>query len=81
MDDTTRQQWKWKFYRTALHLNAVILSVALTVLAAILAPESFRLLSVLFLLIIDIFLVYTFRVNYHATKAWLDEHGSSKKSG
>ena len=29
MDETTQEQFRWKFYRLALQLNAIILLVAL----------------------------------------------------
>jgi uncharacterized membrane-anchored protein len=79
MDDETRQQWKWKFYRVALHLNAVILFIALTVIAALLAPENYRAASVAILVILDIVLTVSFRNTYIATKQWLDAHGNPKR--
>ena len=81
MDAEAKVQWKWKFYRLVLHLNVVILLVALTVLAAILAPEPYRLPATVALILLDIFLVVTFRRKYHTTKAWLEEFGSVRKSG
>jgi hypothetical protein len=80
MDEAARQAWKWKFYRVALHLNAVILSVALTVLAALLAPVSFRAPAVAALLVIDGILIVTFTRNYRAAKGWLDIHGTAGKN-
>lgn len=80
MDEATRQLWTWKFYRVALHLNMVILAVALTVLAAILAPEPYRIPAVAVLLVIDGILIVTFNRNYHATKGWIEAHGSAGKN-
>jgi len=75
MDAETKEQWRWKFYRLALHLNAVILCIALTVMAALIAPDPFKIPAIVILVIIDIFVSYTFYRNYHLTKAWLDKHG------
>jgi len=77
MDTETREHWRWKFYRLALHLNAVVLCVALTVIALLKAPDPFRIPAIIILAILVIFLSYTFHRNYHITKAWLDEHGTS----
>ncbi|OPY38972.1 MAG: hypothetical protein A4E35_00204 [Methanoregula sp. PtaU1.Bin051] len=74
MDAETKEQWKWKFYRLVLHLNAVIILIAVTVIAGILAPEAYRVLLVAVLSLIDIAIIVTFMRNYHTTKAWLDEH-------
>ena len=77
MDAGKKEQWRWKFYRVALHLNAVIFCVALTVIAALKAPALYRTPSLVILIVLDIFLVYTFLRNYRTTKAWLDEYGTS----
>jgi hypothetical protein len=77
MDAKTREQWRWKFYRLALHLNVVILCIAITVMAALIAPDQYRIPLVAILIVLDISLSYTFLWNYHATKSWLDEHGTS----
>ena len=79
MDAETREQWRWKFYRLALHLNAVILCIAITVIAAVLAPFPYRLPSIAILIVLDLILSYTFSRNYYATKAWLDEHAKRPK--
>ena len=80
MDEGTRQQWKWKFYRIVLHLNTVIFMIGATILAAILVPEPYHMPLVAILLILDILLIFTFNRNYRATKAWLDEHGTSHQN-
>ena len=77
MDAEIRKAWSWKFYRLALHLNTVILCIALTVLAGLLVPDPYRTPAVITLIVLDIILGYTFYKNYHATKAWLDEHGKT----
>lgn len=80
MDADAREQWKWKFYRLVLHLNAVILGIALTVLAVFWkAPDSVRIPAMAVLIVLDVLLLITFRRKYAATKAWLDEHSLNKK--
>jgi len=43
MDETAKEQFKWKFYRLAIQLNAIILLVALAILSFFLTPEPYRL--------------------------------------
>jgi len=74
MDETAKEQFKWKFYRLAVQLNAIILLVALAILFFFLAPEPYRLPALIILLAIALVLAWDFAKSYHATKAWLDEH-------
>ena len=76
MDPEIKEQWRWKFYRLALHLNGVILCIALTLMAFLKAPDPFRIPAVVILIILDILLSYSFYRSYYITKAWLDKHGN-----
>ena len=74
MDETTKEQFKWKFYRLAVQLNAIILLVALSVLAIFLVPVPYRLSAVAIMLVVALVLSWNFVLKYRSTKAWLDEH-------
>lgn len=74
MDESAKEQFKWKFYRLAVQLNAIILLVALAVLFFFLAPEPYRLPALIVLLVIALVLAWNFVKSYRTTKAWLDEH-------
>ncbi|MFA6364648.1 hypothetical protein [Methanoregula sp.] len=74
MDETTKEQFKWKFYRLAIQLNAIILLVAFAVLALFFVPAPYRLPAVAGMLVIAIVLSWNFVLKYRSTKAWLDEH-------
>jgi len=74
MDETTKEQFRWKFYRLALQLNAIILLVALSVVAVFLVPVPYRLPTVAVMLVIAVVLSWNFVLKYRSTKAWLDEH-------
>ncbi len=80
MDRETKEQWQWKFYRLVLHLNGVVLFTALTIIAILKVPEPYRIAAGVILIIVTALLAITFRNRYHATKAWLDEHGTKKES-
>ena len=41
MDETAKEQFKWKFYRLAVELNAIILLVALAVVSSFLVPMTY----------------------------------------
>ena len=73
MDETAKEQFKWKFYRLAIQLNAIILLVALAVLFFFLAPEQYRLPALIAPLAIALVLSWNFVKSYRLTKAWLDE--------
>jgi Ca2+/Na+ antiporter len=79
MDAATKDLLRLKFYRVALHLNAVILLAALTVIALFLAPEPYRLPVMLAMILLVVYLAITFRRKYHETKAWLNEHADEEK--
>ncbi|MFA5237114.1 MAG: hypothetical protein WC362_04585 [Methanoregula sp.] len=74
MDETTKEQFKWKFYRLAVQLNAIILLVALSLLALFLVPSPYRLPAVAVMLVIALVLSWNFVQQYRSTRAWLDEH-------
>ena len=74
MDETAKEQFKWKFYRLAIQLNAIILLVALAILSFFLTPEPYRLPALIVLLAIALVLSWNFVKSYRTTKAWLDEH-------
>jgi len=74
MDESSKEQFRWKFYRLALQLNAIILLVALSVLAIFLVPGPYRLPAVAVMLAIAVVLSWNFVLKYRSTKAWLDEH-------
>jgi len=74
MDENAKEQFKWKFYRLAVQLNAIILLVALAILFFFLAPEPYRLPALIVLLALALVLSWDFVKSYRLTKAWLDEH-------
>ena len=74
MDETAKEQFKWKFYRLAVDLNAIILLVALAIVSYFLVPTMYRLAAVIVILALALVLSWNFIINYRLTKAWLDEH-------
>ncbi|MGB8309914.1 MAG: hypothetical protein WCE65_08745 [Methanoregula sp.] len=74
MDETAKEQFKWKFYRLAVELNAIILLVALAIVSYFLVPTTYRLATVIVILALALVLSWNFIINYRLTKAWLDEH-------
>ncbi|MFY9981152.1 MAG: hypothetical protein WAK75_01140 [Methanoregula sp.] len=74
MDETSKEQYKWKFYRLAVQLNVIILLAALAVLSLFLVPGPYRIPAVIILLALALLLSWYFVISYRLTKAWLDEH-------
>jgi len=79
MDSKAKDQFRWKFYRLAVQLNAIILLVALSALALFLFPEQFRIPAIVIMLVLALVLSIDFRKKYHETKAWLHEQPDDNK--
>jgi uncharacterized membrane protein YadS len=80
MDESDQLEWKGKFYKIAILLNAIILLAALSILALLLVPDPYRLPGSIAALLLAILLGIRFRRNYHLAKAWLEEHAGKEKS-
>ena len=50
MDLETKEQWKWKFYRLTLQLNAIVFLAAVIVLSIFLVPTAIRIPIILILI-------------------------------
>jgi hypothetical protein len=74
MDETAKEQFKWKFYRLAVQLNAIILLVALAVLSWFLVPAPYGIPASAVMLLVALVLSWNFVISYRLTRAWLDEH-------
>jgi uncharacterized membrane protein len=81
MDEATKEQLKWKFYRLAIILNAIVLLVALGVIAILKLPEPVALPGGIALILLAVGLAIYFRKQYVSTKKWLDEQASKDRPG
>jgi hypothetical protein len=79
MDPEAKEEFRWKFYLLAVQMNAIVFIVALTLMAAWIAPEPFRIPLILFLIVLAAYLSISFYRKYNATKSWLDEHTDKEK--
>ncbi|MCU0632384.1 MAG: hypothetical protein MUC66_05330 [Methanolinea sp.] len=73
MDEATKVQLKWRFYRLAIILNAIVLLVALGVVALLKLPGTTALAAGLVLFVLAVILGIYFRMKYTSTRRWLDE--------
>ena len=80
MDEESKKQFKWKFYRLTIQLNAIVLLVAISIISLFLIPDRYRLLVTIVSLLIAAVLSFDFVKKYRETKAWLDVHGKKKES-
>ena len=74
MDETAKEQFKWKFYKLSILLNVIILLVALIVISVFLVPDPYRIPAIVIMAVLAIVLSWIFIADYRQTKAWLDEH-------
>jgi uncharacterized membrane protein YqjE len=79
MDAENKEQFRLKFYKLALHLNAVILLAAMALIVLLIAPGPYRLPVGLAMVLLAIYLAVTFRRNYYETRVWLFEHADTGK--
>jgi len=79
MDAKAKDQFRWKFYRLAVQLNAIILLVALAALALFLFPGPYRIPAIVIMLVLALVLSISFRKKYLETKAWLHEQPEENK--
>jgi uncharacterized membrane protein YqjE len=80
MDESDQLEWKGKFYKLAILLNAIILLAALSILALLLVPDPYRLPASIAALLLALLLAIRFRRDYRLAKAWLEEHAGKEKS-
>lgn len=74
MNESAKEQFKWKFWHNAVILNGVIFFFALGILAVFLFPASWRLPGSVICLLISLALAILFRRQYLRTKEWLDQN-------
>ncbi len=74
MNESAKEQFKWKFWYNAVLLNGVILFFALGVLAIFLFPQSFRIPGSIVCLLVALALALLFRRQYLKTKEWLNQN-------
>lgn len=74
MNESAKEQFKWKFWYNAVILNGVIFFFALGIIAAFLFPESWRLVGSVVCLLISLILAVVFWNQYRKTRQWLDEN-------
>lgn len=72
MDEATKEQFKWKFYKLTLVLNVIFMLVALGVIALFKAPFDLNIQFSLGLFIAAGALSVLFMRMYRVEKAWLD---------
>jgi hypothetical protein len=72
MDEQTKTQFKWKFYRLTIELNIIVLLVAVSVLVFFIVHSPYTVLLICCLLILATVIALDFSRKYHETKVWLD---------
>lgn len=75
MNESAKEQFKWKFWHLAVILNGVIFFSALCILFLLLDFLPYRFPVAGVSLVVAGILGLIFRKQYSLTKAWLDTHG------
>lgn len=74
MNESAKEQFKWKFWHIAVILNGVIFFFALGVIALFLFPIPWRMPGSVACLLVALVLAIVFRRQYLKTKEWLDQN-------
>ncbi len=74
MNESAKEQFKWKFWYNAVILNGVIFFFALGIIAIFLFPVSWRLPGSAGCLLLSLILAVVFWNQYSKTRQWLDEN-------
>jgi Ca2+/Na+ antiporter len=79
MDENTKTQFKWKFYRLTVELNIIVLLVAMSIPVFLLIKSLFTVPLIIGMLALALFLFFDFFKKYRETKAWLDDNAEKEK--
>ena len=74
MDESAKEQFRWKFWYVAVILNGVVFFFALGVIAVFLFPPAWRVVGSVTCLAIALVLAVIFRRQYLKTREWLDQN-------
>ncbi|MDD3573624.1 hypothetical protein [Methanospirillum sp.] len=73
MDDSSKEQFKWRFWHLTVILNGIVVFIALIPIAYFIFPEEYRVPGAVISLILAIITAVIFTKNYYKTKTWLSE--------
>ncbi len=77
MNESAKEQFKWKFWHLAVILNGIILFTAVAIIFLLLGFLPYRLPVIIISAVIVLSLAFIFARQYRKTKAWLEIHGTS----
>ena len=85
MDEKSKAQFRWKFYRLTVELNIIVLLVAMSIPIFFIIHSPYTIPLIMGMLVFALVLFIDFYKKYHETKAWLDdnaekEHKQEKES-
>jgi len=79
MDENSKAQFRWKFYRLTVELNIIVLLVAMSIPVFFIIHSPYTVPLIMGMLAFALVLFIDFYKKYHETKAWLDENAEKKK--
>ncbi len=79
MDENTKAQFRWKFYRLTVELNVIVLLVAMSIPVFLLIRSPYTIPAIIGMLALALILFMDFFKKYRETKAWLDDTAEKEK--
>jgi hypothetical protein len=78
MDENTKSQFRWKFYRLTVELNIIVLLVAMSIPVFLIIHSPYTVLLIIGMLAVALVLFMDFIKKYRETKAWLDDNAEKE---
>ena len=78
MDEKSKAQFRWKFYRLTVELNIIVLLVAMSIPVFFIIHSPYTVPFVLGMLALALVLFIDFYKKYQETKAWLDDNAEKE---
>jgi len=78
MDENTKTQFKWKFYRLTVELNIIVLLVTMSIPVFLIIHSPYTVPIIVGMLALALIVSSDFIKKYRETKAWLDNNAEKE---
>ena len=78
MDENTKTQFKWKFYRLTIELNIIVLLVTMSIPVFLIIHSPYTVPIIVGMLALALIVSSDFIKKYRETKAWLDNNAEKE---
>lgn len=76
MNESAKEQFKWRFWHLTVILNVIILMIAFIPISLFLFPVPFRVPGAVISILVCILVSVYFKKQYYKTKDWIEKNSS-----